>query len=348
MVLVGGGRSRHDDADLSPAGDLAVPNGCGVEDRSDHRRGAAHDGDAVLLDPPQYLGAVDLAQHHMGHSHCGHDIGHAPTVAVEHRQRVQVDVAVADPGVPAEGGCVDPQVPMGHLHALGPGSGAAGVVDRRGGRLVGGPGDRLAADPVQRIALGSGDEAVLHRNVSECRFELWVDDQNISPAVLDDVGDFGPAEAEVDGHGDPAEGAGAEEVDEHPRSVVRDHCHPGPEADPEMVETRGQPGGEFLETPVGQLAQRWRCLVRFVDDPDPVAVDERGPAQMISNCERYFHESSSRGQANSQRYSVPVGSEAGQERVAVPQPRKSQGVCMELAPGEPEGLMCGQRVACCD
>ena len=51
------------------------------------------------LDPAQDLGAVDLAQHDLLHAEAGHRERHAPAVGVEHRQRVQVDVAVGDAGV---------------------------------------------------------------------------------------------------------------------------------------------------------------------------------------------------------------------------------------------------------
>jgi hypothetical protein len=72
----------------------------------------------VLVDPAQDLVAVDLAQHHLRHAHRGHRERHAPPVDVEQRQGVQVDVAVAHPGVPPEGRRVEPQVAVGELHAL--------------------------------------------------------------------------------------------------------------------------------------------------------------------------------------------------------------------------------------
>jgi hypothetical protein len=93
----------------------------------------------VLLDAAEDLGAVDLAQDVLGGAHAREREGHAPAVAVEHRQGVEVDVAVVDAGVPAEGGGVQPQVAVRQLHALGPRGGAAGVVDRGGRVLVGGP-----------------------------------------------------------------------------------------------------------------------------------------------------------------------------------------------------------------
>jgi hypothetical protein len=55
----------------------------------------------VLLDAAQDLGAVDLAQDVLGGAQAREREGHAPAVAVEHRQRVEVDVAVVDAGVQA-------------------------------------------------------------------------------------------------------------------------------------------------------------------------------------------------------------------------------------------------------
>ena len=74
----------------------------------------------------------------------GDGVEHAPPVAVELRQRVQVDVAVVDAQLPAERGGVQPDVAMGELHALGPRRGAAGVVDGGRGVLVVDPGLRPA------------------------------------------------------------------------------------------------------------------------------------------------------------------------------------------------------------
>ena len=128
-----------DDAHAAAAGDLAVPLGGGVEDHVDDRRRAAHQRHAVALDPAQDLGAVDLAQHDVLAAHPRDGVQHPPAVAVELRQRVQVDVAVADAHVPAERRGVEPDVAVGELHALGPGRRARRVVDRRRGVLVARP-----------------------------------------------------------------------------------------------------------------------------------------------------------------------------------------------------------------
>jgi hypothetical protein len=62
---------------------------------------------------------------------------------MEHRQRVQVDIAIGDRRVPAERHGVEPEVPVRELHALGPGRRAAGVVDARGRVLIWLPADGL-------------------------------------------------------------------------------------------------------------------------------------------------------------------------------------------------------------
>ena len=137
IVRVGGGAPATTMRVRPGARDGPAPGGGGVEDHGDDGRGAAQQGDAVALDAPQDLGPVDLAQDHLGHAHGGRGVGHPPAVAVEHRQRVQVDVSIGDGGLPAERARVEPQVPVGELHALGAGGGAARVVDGGGGVLVG-------------------------------------------------------------------------------------------------------------------------------------------------------------------------------------------------------------------
>jgi hypothetical protein len=119
-----------------PARDLALPRRRGLQHGGDDGGRGAHHRDAVPLHPPQDLRAVDLADHDLGDAEAGKDERHAPPVRVEHRQRVQVDVAVGDRRVQGEDHAVDPHVAVGDLHALRPRRRAAGVVDRRGGVLV--------------------------------------------------------------------------------------------------------------------------------------------------------------------------------------------------------------------
>ena len=133
-----GGRRRagDDDADAVASGDLAVPVLRAVERGRDDGGRGAHVGDAVLLDALEDLGAVDLPQHDVLGAHAGRRERVPPPVGVEHRQRVQVDVAVVDRRLPAEDRRVEPVVAVRQLHALGPRGGAGRVVDRRGRALV--------------------------------------------------------------------------------------------------------------------------------------------------------------------------------------------------------------------
>ena len=114
-----------------------APSGGGIEDRGDHGGRAVEQRHAFGLDAAQDLCAVDLADDHLAHAHRGERVWHAPAVAVERGQRVQIDVAIADTDVPAERHRVEPAAAMRELHALGPRGGAGGVVDRDGRGLVG-------------------------------------------------------------------------------------------------------------------------------------------------------------------------------------------------------------------
>ena len=114
MVRVGGGAPATTMRVRPRPGIVAVPVGRGVEHGVDDRRGAAHERDAVLVDASQDLGAVDLAEHDLLRAHARRAERHPPAVAVEHRQGVEVDVAVAHAGVPAERRGVQPQAAVGH------------------------------------------------------------------------------------------------------------------------------------------------------------------------------------------------------------------------------------------
>ena len=95
IVRVGGGAPATTMRVRPWPGISPLPLLRGVEHRVDHGRRAAQQRDAVLVDAAQDLGAVDLAQHDVPAAHAGDRVRHAPAVAVEHRQRVEVDVAVA-------------------------------------------------------------------------------------------------------------------------------------------------------------------------------------------------------------------------------------------------------------
>jgi hypothetical protein len=287
-----GGRRRTGDHDAEPvaAGDRPVPRGGRVEDGGDDGGGAAHERDAVLVDAAQDLGAVDLAQHDVGDAHGGCRIRHAPAVAVEHRQRVQVDVAVRHRGLPAERRGVDPQVPVGELHALGAGRGARGVVDRGGGILVPVPLAGLGAVAEQ---LGVGLVPEHHRALGldalQRLLQLGVDQQQLRPAVADDVLDLLGVQPEVDRHQDPAPTGHTEEARQQPRRVVAHDGDPlaGPEA--ERVEPGGLRPCPLVELGIGQRAPRRRRLDRLVDDRGAPRVDLERPVDVVADRQRNSH-----------------------------------------------------------
>ena len=110
----------------------------------------------------------------MGAAHAGEGVHAAPAVAVEHRQRPKLHVLVGDAQMRDQAVGVDGAVAMGEHHALGPGSGAGGVVDgnevvlaafhgrRQGFRLIGD--ERFPVLPTRwRIALVLRDDEVFHR-----------------------------------------------------------------------------------------------------------------------------------------------------------------------------------------
>ena len=70
---------------------------------------------------------------------------------------------------------------------------------------------------------------------------------------------------------------------------MADDRHPLALADAELVEPglhRATAAGHLA---VGQLAERRRGLGRFVDDADPVAVDQFGPVEEVAGGQRHAH-----------------------------------------------------------
>ena len=278
-----------DDPDLVAAGDLAVPVGGGVEHRGDDGRRRAHDGDAVLLDPAQDLGAVDLAQHDLRDAEAGHRERHAPAVGVEHRQRVEVDVAVGDGRVHRERHRVDPDVAVGDLHALGTRGRAGRVVDAGRRRLVGLPRARLDALRGVQVVVVAEHEAVLRGDAGQCLVELGVDVQHASAGVLDDVGDLVGAQPEVHRHQHATGARDAEERRQQAGAVVGDHRDPVADLEAELVELGRLAPGQRRDLRVGQVAQRRGGLVGFVDHPDPLAVDDARSVEEVGHGEGHEH-----------------------------------------------------------
>ena len=179
---------------------------------------------------------------------------------------------------------------MGQLHALGPGSGARRVVERGCGALVGlVPWPRLDVGQVQVVVLA---EQELVRDVEgvEDVLERWVGVDDLRAGVLDDVGDLGCRQPEVDRNQDPSPAADAEERVQQTGRVLRDDRHPAARRHAELVELRrlrARPRGEIA---IGQLAEAGRRLVGLVDDGDPVGVHAFGAVEEVTDGQRNEHD----------------------------------------------------------
>ena len=288
-------RAGHHDAGQPGAGHVLARRealGPGVEDGRDDGRRPAHQGHAVGLDPAQDLLAVDLAHDDLGRAHARHRIGHAPPVAVEHGQRVHEHVPVGDGRVPAEGGRVEPAVPVGELDALGASRRAAGVVDARGGVLVGLPPDRLGAVGGRAEQGLVGDavqhDAVLGGHVPERLVGLGVHEQDGRARVLDDVADLLGVQPVVDRDQHPAVTADPEVGDLEARGVGADDRDPLALAHPEVVQGDGHPARAALQLRVCERAQGpggpW-----LVDHSRAPAVYGGTAAEKVSDRERHLH-----------------------------------------------------------
>lgn len=289
-VRVGGGAPADDDPYPVAAGDLTLPGTGRGEHRVDDRGRRAHDRHAVLGHPSQDLGTVDLAQDDLPYPQRRHRERHAPSVGVEHGERVQVDVPVRDPRVQGEGHRVHPDVAVRDLYALGAGGRTAGVIDGRGGVLVRLPGHRFGAEPVQlRVRGGPEGEPVLAGDSGQPVRQLRVDEDDARPRVVDDVVHLVRRQPEVDRHQDPPETADAEERGEQPCTVGRDHRHPSAMRHAERVEPGGLGARQLTDPPVRQPLPGLGRLLRLVDDADPVGVHGRGAVQKITGPERDDH-----------------------------------------------------------
>src|SRR5207253_6224991 len=97
-----------------------VPRPGAIEDRGHNRGRAAEQGHAVEFDAAQDLGAVDLPQHDVPAAHARDRVRHPPAVAVEHRERPEIYVAITHAGLPTERRRVDPEGAVRELLSLGP------------------------------------------------------------------------------------------------------------------------------------------------------------------------------------------------------------------------------------
>ncbi len=244
----------------------------------------------MLVDPAQDLGAVDLAQHDVASTHPGDGVQHPPAVAVELRERVQVDVAIADPEVPAERRGVQPDVAMRDLHAFGPRRRARRVVDGRRRVLIAFPRLRLDAEAHDLgIGLAPDHESSLALDLGQRIVELRVDEQQARPAVLDDVADLVGDEAEIDRHEDAAGPRHAEQRSDQPSGVVADDRDSLSNPDLDLVEAGGHRTGPCGDIPIGQRAPRLGRLQWLVDDADAIRVEQLGSVDEVVDEKRHEH-----------------------------------------------------------
>ena len=284
------GRTGHDDAHLGAPGNLALPIlGC-IEHHREHGRRTAHQRHTVALDATEDLRAVDFAEDDVLAAHTCDGVGHAPTVAVELGQGVEIDVAVVDPEVPAERGGVDPQVAVGELNALGPGRRAARVVDRRGCILVGNPSLRLCVEAHQfTVGIGADDQRAFAFHARQRIGEFWVHEQDAGAGVIDDELDLLRNEAEVDRDEHSPRTADAEERREETGRVVAHHCNPLARCDAQRIETGSLRGGAARHLAIRRAAPTRRRLVRLIDEADPIWIDLAGSAEEIVDRQCNLH-----------------------------------------------------------
>ena len=188
---------------------LAPLLGRRADQHVEHGRRAAHMRHAVLDDHREDQRRIDLAQADMRAAHRDHRPREAPAVAVEHRQRPQIDRLrrqrprhdVADRFQERAAVVID--------HALRIAGGARGVVERDRAALVGwrrprevriAAGDEvlvldlaepLARPGVERIVDVDHQRRLLQlrERRADLRGEFAVGDQHLGLAMLEDIGD---------------------------------------------------------------------------------------------------------------------------------------------------------------
>ncbi|CAB5001640.1 unannotated protein [freshwater metagenome] len=134
------------------------------------------------INSSQNLWAFNFAKNDLRHTHGGNGVGESPSIAVKHRQGMQIHIAVAHSCLPAEGSCVDPEVAMRHLDALWSSCCAAGVVDGGGCVFVGLPRSCLQVVSVEQfVGLCADDEFLRSGDRSERLLEFWVNEQQAGP-----------------------------------------------------------------------------------------------------------------------------------------------------------------------
>ena len=270
-----------------------------VEDRAQHRRRHAGEGHLLALDQAEDLGGVDGAQHDVRPAHSGERVDAAPAVAVEHRERPELDVLVADAEMGDQVVGVQVTVAVREHHALGARRRPRGVVERHDatllardeGRRLGGlgrdPGVEIGEFRGDRRARGGRRDPVADlreagADLGECRGVGGVDDRDAHSRVAEDVLVVRRREAVVEGHEDRADLAGGVEALQEIVGVRGQDADPVALADAEREERPGQ-----AVHPLAPLAVA--VALRPVHDGGLVGVEVRGAAQEVVDQERNVH-----------------------------------------------------------
>ena len=173
----------------------------------EHRGGAVEVRDLLLLEELPDAVASHRAQAHVAAADGGHGPSRAPAVAMEHRERPQVDRVGAVLGVQDLPEAVQVGAPVGVDDALGLPGGPRRVVDRDRGQLVlDHPAQRLVGSTLEQVGIaGAGRLGVVHLGHrvgdrddlpdrlelvlqrGDDRAQLRVDYQQLGPGMVTDV-----------------------------------------------------------------------------------------------------------------------------------------------------------------
>ena len=181
---------------------------------------------------------------------------------------------------------------MCQLDTLWPCGRAAGVVHRAGGVLVRRPTVRLSpgGDRGEEtgVAVTVENDTFPGRHLRKDVVVLRVDEEHISAGVLDDVGDLGGVQTEIDRHEHPTRSAHPEERHEKPRRVRAHDRHSPAHRYCEIVERCRHAGRPLAELAVrhGTETTRYTWLVH---NPDAVRVDVGRSFEEVRDREGNLH-----------------------------------------------------------
>ena len=114
---------------------------------------------------------------------------------------MQIHIALIDIHLPPKDCRVHPQTAVCELHTLRTSRCATGVVNSCGCILVRNPWGWQFVELVQnRIRFCTDDELMFGLHIRQRLFKFRINNQHLSPAMLDDVLHFFSNESEIDGH----------------------------------------------------------------------------------------------------------------------------------------------------